>query len=1462
MKFGTFPQAVFLFAVGLTLSCPTFAADHPQPASGPFATPLTDAAIDTASFAEWINGSERPLQSPDPVRQLIWTLANTPSAVHFVSYGVSNQPGPRHLRVGFKVPVSVGSVLVRGGDQLSVLRPNAPYPGNLADESQWIPAERIVNRQISNAPVDQDSYGLWVLPSITQTRALRFSHVASVSDSNYAGMFGGAYLLSSRFANLSTQATVLTSANAKDAPLLIDENYNQWKAWDNGPDFAHPVTSSNPEWIILCWSHPVTLKGLAALWAGFNAADEQIFTGPDSVPIQGAPETDWHSIGPTVQLRNQYPFLLGIDWLDFGKTVETRAIRLRLTQATNESRHPHLAGKTKNGNRIWLGELMAISPLGQADLKSALLPIAARPNPPIPVHFSLATSGNVSLVIDDAQGNRVRNLVSDTYFPAGSNTVWWDGTDDLGRDPDAAQHGVYLIPTHFVAPGHYQVRGIYHQPIDLHYEFSVYSSGHPVWDTPDGTGGWLTNHTPASSALFVPADKAPGGKPLVYLGSWISEGGSGLQAVDLDGNKKWGQGWIGGAWTGAQFLARDAGPHANPDIYAYVASVFGDNKGTGEALTKAFIRLASLTNHGDKAVLNYNFDLGEKPKSLTEAGALWKQEMGGLAVRNNVAVISFFLLNKLLFVDATNGKILGETSLDSPRGLAFDPQGNLLVLSGKRLLRYRLPSEVSPFRPEQLSAPQVVVAEGLDDPSGLTLDATGNIFISDQGNSNQVKVFSSTGKFVRAIGHPGPSKAGPYDPLHMNSPKGLTVDSNNHLWVAEDDFQPKRVSLWSLDGSLIKAFYGPAEYGGGGNLDPKDKTRFYYHSMQFKLDWKTGSFGIDSVLDRRGKDEILLPRYGTPESVRYSNGHRYFDNTYLGNPTNGVSVAMLYLDTGGVIRPVAALGKANDWDLLKSDRFRPVWPPNTDPSSQQPKDALLFTWSDTNNNGQVDPDEVTFLKAVSGSITVMPDLAMIDSFVDGKAMRYTPSKFTPSGIPIYDLHAGQVIVDGAQQRSSDGGGQVLYAPDAIVMTTAPLPYSRDGVGGIDTHGHRWSYPSLWPGLHPSHTAPVPDHPGVLEGTTRLLGGFIHPEGSDAGALWGINSNFGEMYLFTADGFYVTQLFQDVRVGKPWSMAQAQRNMLLNDIAPHDENFFPSLTQTSDGSVYVVDGARSSLVRVDGLSSIRRLPAFSLEVTKAELDKAQAYLKEAEVSRQAQLGPQTLEVGILSGPAPSLDALGNFVDSLKTAQWATIDRRIIKIGWADKPDLTEAAVAVAGGRLLLVYRTNFPGLLRNSGTVANAPFKTGGALDLMIGTDPNANPKRTRPVAGDQRLLVYQVNGQTKALLYRAVVPGTAHPVPFSSPGRTITLDSVEDVSSLVELKPLSSDASGTYVVSVPLQLLGLKPAANLKIKADIGVLRGDGVQTVQRVYWSNKATGITSDVPSEAELSPDLWGEWIFKETQ
>ena len=111
-----------------------------------------------------------------------------------------------------------------------------------------------------------------------------------------------------------------------------------------------------------------------------------------------------------------------------------------------------------------MGELLALQPLGEAPLETACPPSVPAPalHGPIPVRFTLNAPGYVTLVIESADGRRMRNLVSETPFPAGPNTVWWDATDDLARDLNAPRHGVYRIPAQLVAPGTYRVRGLYH----------------------------------------------------------------------------------------------------------------------------------------------------------------------------------------------------------------------------------------------------------------------------------------------------------------------------------------------------------------------------------------------------------------------------------------------------------------------------------------------------------------------------------------------------------------------------------------------------------------------------------------------------------------------------------------------------------------------------------------------------------------------------------------------------------------------------------------------------------------------------------------------------------------------------------------------------------------------------------------------------------------------------------------
>ncbi len=1412
--------------------------------------------VDAGVFAEWVDGKEKPIAGADrslSAQWVVWTDKSEPGHSG-LKFGDNLSRGVRHLRVGFKEAVAVGSVFVSGGGRLSVLKAGAAYPGDLANEADWVPAERIEKGEISRDEVAQGALALWTLPPGTQTRALRFSHIAAASDTSYAGYLGSAQVTGERWSNLAPQSQAGASSRGEKADRINNGTGDALQTWDNvdgnskdaGLAALPVVSAENPAWVMLAWPAPVKLDAVNALNAGFQAAEVQAYMGAADRHPRDAAETDWKTLGSFTGVKPGYPVPLWSNRLNFGQTVSTRAIRLKIT-APNVGGHPHIVNNDKGGKRVWLGELMALQPLGNAPLQPVKFPVVTDgPHPPIPVGFKLERAGFVTLVIEDESGKRVRNLISETPFPAGKNVAWWDGTDDLGRDVDAARHGVYKIPAQFVTPGKYKVRGLVRDEIVPRYEFSIYSGGNPAWETADKSGGWLTNHTPPQAALYVPAASSPTGAAMVYLGSAVSEGGAGLAWVDENGRKIGGRGWIGGNWTAAPFLARDAGRKADAQTFAYVgatwtASADNNDKSHGE------LRITALMAKGDKAIIKYPFT----PLASADGDRHWIEQLGGIAAHDGLVVASMNKLRTLLLIDAALGKVLAEVPVESSRGLAFDMKGRLLVISGTRLLRYT----VDAASVAKIAPPETVIASGLEDPHGITIDAKGHVFIADHGASHQVKVFTSDGKLVRSIGNSGVPKAGPYDPLHMNHPTGLAVDSNNRLWVTENDYLPKRVSVWNADGTFWKAFYGPAKYGGGGTLDPQDNTRFFYAdedrgAMEFTLDWARGESSLARVYYRRGADSLPLPvRTAAPELALYRDGRRYFANCYNSNPTGG-STAILFIERDGIARPVAGLGRAADWELLKAPEFASLMPAGTNWKQKPP----LFLWSDANDDGLVQPAEVTFDAANVGGVTVMQDLSLCAARVGEKAMRFEPTGFSKGGAPLYSFGRGQTLAEGVQGPASSGGDQVLAGADGwSAVTLGIAPFARESLSGAQNGVPRWSYPSAWPGLHAAHEAPAPDRAGQLIGTTRLLGGFVTPKGSDAGQLWAVNANMGTIYLFTADGLFVATVFEDKRQGKTWAMPVPERGMSLKGFTLSEENFWPTWSQTPDGKVYVMNGAAASLVRLDGLESIRRIPAMSLQVTAADLQNAQTYLVASEARRQQAQGRGVLEVALRS-EAPAVDGK---LDDWSGAAWVDIDKSGVAANFNSnsKPYDFTGAVAISGDRLYAAFRTGDDKLLRNTGEVPNAPFKTGGALDLMLGTNAVADPKRTAPVQGDLRLLVTMVKGQPKAVLYRPVVPGTKEPVPFSSPWRTITLDRADDVSAEVQL----AGSGGNYEFSIPLAALGLKPVAGQSLKGDIGILRGDGSATTARVYWSNKSTGITSDVPSEAQLTPQLWGRVEMK---
>jgi hypothetical protein len=351
--------------------------------------------------------------------------------------------------------------------------------------------------------------------------------------------------------------------------------------------------------------------------------------------------------------------------------------------------------------------------------------------------------------------------------------------------------------------------------------------------------------------------------------------------------------------------------------------------------------------------------------------------------------------------------------------------------------------------------------------------------------------------------------------------------------------------------------------------------------------------------------------------------------------------------------------------------------------------------------------------------------------------------------------------------------------------------------------------------------------------TRLLGFPVTPREGDAGPLVAVNGEMGAVFLLTMDGLFIQTLGGDARALPPLSGADPKRNDEIRDITFQQEHFHPTINQTADGRIYLVAGFQQGmLLRLEGLERIRRRDLGTWEVRKEDL---------AGTPAQSVQGPRPnarprAEIALLTR-GPKVEA--TLADWPADTRWLPIDER------------ASAAVRVDREYLYAAFRTEDPHLLDNASRDFPYVFKSGGALDLMLGPSAPAQRNRSGPLAGDLRLVVTRTQGKTTAVLFRAVAPDApkTDAVVFESPVDRATFDQVRLVSGQVRL----SQHGGNYEIAVPLKLLGFQPVVGQEILADIGLLRGKEGRTMQRVYWSNKNTVLVSDLPSEARAVRNHW---------
>lgn len=303
-----------------------------------------------------------------------------------------------------------------------------------------------------------------------------------------------------------------------------------------------------------------------------------------------------------------------------------------------------------NWGTVWL------EPKGRLSLPEPLYLKRAREADgvgPIEIAYELPKDGRVTLAIDDAAGRRIRTLIAARPRKAGGNTEHWDGLDDEGR---------------IVAPGDYRFKVLSHDGIHVNYAMSFASPGNPSWDSPDGTGAWYGDHSPAIAV-------AAAGDHVAILCP-MGEAGKHLIGCDLNGRKKWGL--HNRLYADGIALATDG---KTLYVAAFLPAARKDNPTGRTFIWRCDLATGSLSPWARKDATGIDvLDL-----DLVADGS--KDECCGLAMRDGKLAALLPLQRKVRVIDAATGDTLDEVT-GIPEGctaIACAADGKLLLTAGDTL---------------------------------------------------------------------------------------------------------------------------------------------------------------------------------------------------------------------------------------------------------------------------------------------------------------------------------------------------------------------------------------------------------------------------------------------------------------------------------------------------------------------------------------------------------------------------------------------------------------------------------------------------------------------------------------------------------------------------------------------------------------------------------------------------------
>lgn len=345
-------------------------AAEPSAGAGALTSALTAQDIDWERCEAW---ADDRLLGAAPKGALEALLGLVPWPAEGAVWSTGPRAGERrHFRVAFTRPVALGTVCTDyrgGGTRVSMLKPDAAYPGDLADEGAWTPLE--------------DWSAKTLVPG-TLTRALRFSHLSvnqAWENHMRESRMGRALLLRERAYAPSERGGATWSGEGAAATLTLH------------------------------WPVELPIAGVALLPAPAAGVSARALASGATGHALTAPASAWAAAPAPSSATGR------VGLLAFAPATTTRAIRL--------------AGSGLRGSGHGSVEPLCLPLVTLADDQTP--PATFVPPEPFRFAYEMPYDGFPSIRIRDAKGREVRRLLSEVPRRGGKVLEGWDLKDDQGR---------------------------------------------------------------------------------------------------------------------------------------------------------------------------------------------------------------------------------------------------------------------------------------------------------------------------------------------------------------------------------------------------------------------------------------------------------------------------------------------------------------------------------------------------------------------------------------------------------------------------------------------------------------------------------------------------------------------------------------------------------------------------------------------------------------------------------------------------------------------------------------------------------------------------------------------------------------------------------------------------------------------------------------------------------------------